>query len=91
MSRVSRRWSAQIASRDEEPVQEAKVNSKESFLLVFGGPFEDKVMRAENSNKTFSSGSSPMKISATTSFAASGRSSTVATAVTNWLRNGARP
>lgn len=38
---------------DPELVQEAKVNSKENFLLVFDEPFEDEVSRTETSNKTF--------------------------------------
>jgi len=38
---------------DRELVGEAQVNSKENFLLVFGGPFEDQVMEVENSNRAF--------------------------------------
>jgi type I restriction enzyme, R subunit len=38
---------------DEELVQEAKVNSKDNFLLVFSGAFEDEVMKTENTNKAF--------------------------------------
>jgi hypothetical protein len=38
---------------DEQLVQEAKVNSKDNFLLVFSGAFEDEVMKTENSNKAF--------------------------------------
>ena len=40
-------------SGDEELVQTAKVNSKENFLLVFGGPFEEEMLKQENSNKEF--------------------------------------
>ena len=32
-------------STDDELVQEAKVNSKENFLLVFSGPCEEEVMK----------------------------------------------
>ena len=38
---------------DDELVQEAKVNSKDNFLLVFSGAFEDEVMKTENTNKAF--------------------------------------
>jgi type I restriction enzyme R subunit len=40
-------------SADADLVQEAKVNSEGNFLAVFGGPFEEQVMRAENSNQEF--------------------------------------
>jgi type I restriction enzyme R subunit len=40
-------------SGDGELIQEAKVNSKDNFLMVFSGPFEEEVMKTENSNKEF--------------------------------------
>ena len=40
-------------AEDDELVQEAVVNSKDNFLLVFSGAFEDEVMRTENTNKVF--------------------------------------
>lgn len=38
---------------DEELVQEAKVNSKDNFLLVFSAPFEEEVMQTENTSRAF--------------------------------------
>jgi type I restriction enzyme R subunit len=38
---------------DDELVQEAKVNSKDNFLLVFSSAFEDEVMKTENTNRSF--------------------------------------
>ncbi len=40
-------------AEDNELVQEAKVNSKDNFLMVFSGPFEEEVIKTENSNKEF--------------------------------------
>jgi hypothetical protein len=40
-------------SGDDELLQEAKVNSKENFLMVFSEPFEEEVMKTESSNKEF--------------------------------------
>ena len=40
-------------SEDKELVQEAKVNSEENFLLVFGAPFEERVIKTENTNRAF--------------------------------------
>jgi type I restriction enzyme R subunit len=38
---------------DQQLVQEAKVNSEENFLLVFSEPFEEEVMKTENTNRAF--------------------------------------
>jgi hypothetical protein len=40
-------------AEDPELVQEAKVNSKDNFLLVFGGAFEEEMLKTENTNKVF--------------------------------------
>ncbi len=40
-------------SEDAELVQEAKVNSKDNFLLVFGSVFENEMLKTENTNKAF--------------------------------------
>ena len=40
-------------AEDDELVQEAKVNSKDNFLLVFGGAFENEMLKTENTNKAF--------------------------------------
>jgi type I restriction enzyme R subunit len=40
-------------AQDPDLVQEAKVNSKDNFLLVFGDPFEQGVMDAETANAKF--------------------------------------
>src|SRR5450759_3991545 len=34
-------------------MQEAKVNSKDNFLLVFGGAFENEMLKTEDTNKAF--------------------------------------
>jgi type I restriction enzyme R subunit len=38
---------------DSDLVQKAKANSKDNFLLVFSGPFEEEVMKTENTNRAF--------------------------------------
>ena len=40
-------------AEDAELVQEAKVNSKDNFMLVFGGKFEGEMLKTENTNKAF--------------------------------------
>jgi hypothetical protein len=40
-------------AKDPELVQEAKVNSKDNFLLVFGGAFKDEMLKTETTNKAF--------------------------------------
>ncbi len=40
-------------AEDPELVQEAKVNSKDNFLLVFGGAFEEEMLKTDNTNKAF--------------------------------------
>ena len=40
-------------AEDDELVEKAKVNSKDNFLLIFGGAFEEEMLKQENSNKEF--------------------------------------
>lgn len=40
-------------AEDDELVQKAKANSKDNFLLTFGGAFEEEMLKQENSNKEF--------------------------------------
>jgi len=40
-------------TEDAGLIQKAKVNSKDNFMLVFGGAFEDEMLKTENTNKAF--------------------------------------